>query len=301
MSTAALAWAGDALSPKGILRRWYDPDSLENRNVAWLETFVRKVAPKLRSYFKASVRGMDRIPEGAALYVANHNGGGLMPDAYLFGSALYEERGLDDLPYAMAHDIIMRLPGLHQFLIPLGAVRACPENARRIFSAGRKVLVYPGGDAEAMRPFAERDRIVFGARRGYIRLALRHGVPIVPVVAHGAHSTALILDDGRWIVKRFGLDRRFRLNAWPITLSLPWGITFGPPPPYVPYPTRITIEVLDPIAFDKHGARWASDRDYVESCHDEVHRAMQAALDRLSRPLHPVRTWPQDGRTATIG
>lgn len=274
--TAMATWAG------GALRRRFDPDSLENRNEAWMETFVRRVAPRLRRYFKATVRGLERIPRGAALYVGNHNGGGLMPDTYLFGSALYERRGLEDMPYGLAHDIITRLPLLHQFFIPLGAVRACPENAQRIFESGRKVLVYPGGDAEAMRPFSERHRIVFGRRRGYIRLAVRHGVPIVPVVAHGAHATAIIVNDGRWIVKKLGLDTRFRLNAWPITLSFPWGVTFGPPPPYVPFPTRITIEVLDPITFDASGAAWASDRDYVEACHQRVYGAMQGAMDVLA-------------------
>ncbi len=275
-------WALSELAPGGGLRRWYDTDSLENRNEAWMRAFVTKVAPALRRYFKADIRGVERIPRGAALYVGNHNGGGLMPDVYLFGSALFEHGGLDDMPYALAHDIIMRLPLLHQFFVPLGAVRACHENAQRIFSSGRKVLVYPGGDREAMRPFAQRDRIVFGERRGYVRLAIRHGVPIVPVVAHGAHGTAVILNDGRWIVERLGLDRRFRLNAWPITLSVPWGVTFGPPPPYIPLPTRITIEVLEPIELGHDGPRWAEDRDYVEACHDEVSAAMQAALDRLA-------------------
>jgi 1-acyl-sn-glycerol-3-phosphate acyltransferase len=133
-----------------------------------------------------------------------------------------------------------------------------------------------------MRPYRKRNRIVFGRRRGYVRLAVRHGVPIVPVVAHGAHSTAMILDDGRWIVERLGLDRRFRLNAWPITLSLPWGITFGPPPPYVPWPSRITIEVLDPISFGRSGARWAKDHDYIEACHAAVRQRMQHTLDQLA-------------------
>jgi 1-acyl-sn-glycerol-3-phosphate acyltransferase len=272
-----------AIEPTSLpfLRR-YDADSLENRSEGLIKSFVGKVAPFIRKYFSATVRGLDRVPRGAGLYVANHNGGGLMPDAYLFGSAVYEQRGLEDCPYMLAHDIVVRWPLLSQFFIPFGAVRACPENARRVCRAGKKLLVYPGGDAEAMRPFRDRNRIVFGTRRGYVKLALREGVPIIPVVAHGAHSTAMILDDGKWLVKKLGLDRKIRLNAWPITLSFPWGVTFGPPPPYLPYPTRITIDVLDPIEFEDNGARAAADEDFVEACHQRVVDTMQNALDRLA-------------------
>ncbi len=286
MTTAALPLPGlpigdEVAALDGFWRR-YDPDSLENRNEGFIRGFVGKVTPLIRKYFSATVRGLERIPRGAGLYVGNHNGGGLMPDAYLFGSALYEERGLDDCPFTLAHDIVVRWPLLHQFFIPFGAVRACHDNAHRVCRAGKKLLVYPGGDAEAMRPFRDRNRIVFGARRGYIRLALQENVPIIPVVAHGAHSTAVVIDDGKWLVRKLGLDRKIRLNAWPITLSFPWGITFGPPPPYIPYPSRITIEVLEALRFDRHGAAAAKDDAYVDACHDQVVGAMQKALDRLS-------------------
>ena len=271
-----------AHSIKKALGRSYDPDRLDNRNEGWINNICKHVAPRLRRYFKARVVGLDRIPGGAAIYVGNHNGGGLMPDVYLFATALYEERGMADVPYGLAHDIVVRWPVLQQFFVPLGAVRACQENAHKICSAGKKLLVYPGGDAEAMRPFRDRNRIVFGKRRGYVKLALREGVPLIPVVAHGAHSTAYIVDDGRWIVKRLGLDRSLRLNAWPITVTFPWGLTLGPPPPYGPFPTKITVEVLEPIAFDRSGTRAAGDVDYVERCHRQVVQEMQRALDRMA-------------------
>ena len=287
MPLAALASGLQRLSQR------YDPNRLDNRNADLIRTFTRHIAPQLRSYFKASVRGLDRIPAGKGMYVANHNGGALMPDAYLFGSALFEERGMADLPFALAHDIVVKSPLQHLF-VPLGALRACHDNAKRVCRAGKKLIVYPGGDAEAMRPFADRNRIMFGNRRGYIRLALREDVPVIPVVAHGAHNTAIILDDGKWIVRKLGLDRLLRLNAWPITLSFPWGLTLGPPPAYVPYPATIAIEVLPTIHFERRGDAAARDDDYVERCHQRVVKQMQAALDRLERDAAAARKpWKQ--------
>lgn len=61
-----------------------------------------------------------------------------MPDVYLFGTAVYEARGLADVPYGLAHDIVVRWPGLHQFFVPLGAVRACQENAHKMWSIATK-------------------------------------------------------------------------------------------------------------------------------------------------------------------
>ena len=68
----------------------------------------------------------------------------------------------------------------------------------------------------------------------------------------------------------------------PIVLSLPWGLTVGPPPPHFPLPTKIYVEFLEPIHFDRSGEEAASDAAYVEACHEQVLGAMQAALTRMA-------------------
>jgi len=75
------------------------------------------------------------------------------------------------------------LPGLG--IRQWGTVRANHDNARKAFELGAPVLVYPGGDHESFRPSWETDKIDFGGRKGFIKLALEQNVPIVPVVAIG--------------------------------------------------------------------------------------------------------------------
>lgn len=58
----------------------YDIDSIDNRNADTLRAFSRRIGPALERYFRPVVRGVERIPEGAALYVGNHNGATLSPD-----------------------------------------------------------------------------------------------------------------------------------------------------------------------------------------------------------------------------
>jgi len=263
--------------------RRYDIDSLDNRDEASIARLFGLVDRVLRPYFRGEVRGLERVPPGAALYVGNHNAGLMTPDTFLLGAALYRRFGVDALPYGLAHEVAISLPVVHQIIVPLGAVRASHENAHRLFARGAKALVYPGGDVDAMRPYRDRNRVVFGGRTGYIRLALREGVPIVPVVAAGAHSTFVILDDGRWLAKLLAADRLLRVKVWPITLCLPWGVVVGPGLFYLPWPTRILIEVLEPIRFERSGEAAAADEAYVRACADRVEGAMQQALERLAR------------------
>ena len=162
----------------------------------------------------------------------------------------------------------------------LGAVPASAEGARRVFADGRKVLVYPGGDLDAFRPWYKRDEVVFGKRRGYVRLALTERVPIVPVVAAGAHDGFLVLTDGRRLGRLLRTHRWLRTDVLPLTLSLPWGLGFGLP--YVPVRTRVLVRVLPPMTFERDGPEAARDDDFVEACHRQVHATMQRALDDLA-------------------
>ena len=205
-----------------------------------------------------------------------------MPDLFIFGIALYERFGIDGLPYGMGHQTGIGFPILHRLFLPIGAVRGSQQNAHHLLAAGARLLIYPGGELDSMRSFWNRKRIFFGKRRGYVRLALRERVPIIPVVSSGAHETLFILNDGRWLARALRMDRWLHLKTWPIVFCLPWGLWFGVPPPHIPFPTRIRIRVLNPMTFERDGPEAASDVGYVEECHRNVHSTMEAGLRRLA-------------------
>ncbi len=263
----------------------YDYDSLENRDPEAMERVLRMVAYPMQHYFRSEVAGLEQLPRGPMLFVGNHNGGAWSPEIFLFGGALFRKHGLNAMPYGLAHETVIRIPPVARLLVPIGAVRASPANAARVFESGRNVLVYPGGDEEAFRPSRLRDHIVFANRKGYIRLALQHGVPIVPVVAFGAHDVFVVLDDGRWMARALGLNKAARLKVFPTILSFPWGLTSGMVMPFIPLPARIRIEVLAPIHFARRGGQAAEDGSYVDECDREVREAMQGALTRMAQRL----------------
>ncbi len=148
--------------------------------------------------------------------------------------------------------------------------------------AGAILLDYPGGDHEVFRTWRDRNRIDFGDRLGFVRLALRTQVPVVPAVSIGAHETLVVLTRGERLARFLRYDKLFRVKVMPLVLGPPFGVVPGGIPTF-PLPAKITVELLAPIDWSaRYGPETASDDDVVRACFDEITRVMQTALDRLA-------------------
>jgi len=196
-------------------------------------------------YFRPDIDGMDTIPEGPVLFVGNHSGGSTTPDSVVLVLELIDRFGYDFPLVWLAHDLLMSLPGLGDFLRRCGVAPARPGMARAALEAGAAVIVYPGGELELHRPWSAREEIRFEGRTGWVRLAMASGAPIVPVVSWGGHNTYLPLTDGRGLAHRLGIDRIFGFKALPVSLAVPWGVNTLLP--HVPLPAHIRTRFLDPV------------------------------------------------------
>ena len=127
----------------------------------------------------------------------------------------------------------------------------------------------------------------FAGRTGFVRLALEHGVPIVPVVALGGQETALFLGRGRRIAEALRLDRHARLKVLPIALGPPFGVTVLDLPGRIPLPSKITIRVMPPIDL----------RDELgnEPDIEEGYRLVRSRMQRTLTRLDTQRTIPVVG------
>jgi 1-acyl-sn-glycerol-3-phosphate acyltransferase len=235
--------------------------------------YIRETLPRLwmlaSLYFRAQVRGLERIPEtGPVLLVGNHSGGNLTPDTGVFTLAFSTYFGVERRFHQLAHNLVLSMPGLG-WLRKYGTVAATPRNAERALDQGAALLVYPGGDYEVHRPSWESGKVDFDGRKGFIRLAKQKQVPIVPVVSAGGQETAFFLTRGEGLAKLLGLDRMFRLKVLPISLSLPWIVNVGDMFGHIPLPAKITVQVLEPID--------VSDLD--------VDEAYELIIDRMQRML----------------
>jgi 1-acyl-sn-glycerol-3-phosphate acyltransferase len=244
--------------------------------------YIRDNLPRLwllsTLWFRGEVRGLGNIPEhGPVLLVGNHSGGNLTPDTAVFTLAFNTYFGVERAFYQLAHNLVLSMPGLG-FLRKFGTVAASPANADKALSSGAALLVYPGGDYEVHRPSWDRHVVDFDGRKGFIRLALEHDVPIVPVVSIGGPETALFLSRGEGLAKLLMLDRAFRLKVLPISISLPWIVNVGDMLGHIPLPAKITVEALPPIHLREE---FGEDPD-LDEVYDHVIRLMQETLDALA-------------------
>ena len=247
-----------------------DPDYIrENLPFAWLLSTL---------WFRGEVRDMGRIPEtGPVLLVGNHSGGNLTPDTTVFTLAFYTYFGVERRFHQLAHNLVLASP-VGPVLRRYGTVAASHENARKALDAGAAVLVYPGGDWEVHRPSWQSHTVDFAGRKGFVRLAIDAGVPIVPVVSVDGQETALFLSHGQRLSQALRLDKLFRLKVLPISISLPWIVNVGDFLGHFPLPAKITIQVLEPIDIRR---RYGRNPD-VDEVFEDVTTEMQATLDRLA-------------------
>ena len=250
--------------------------------------YIRESLPRLwllaSLYFRAEVRGLGNVPEeGPVLLVGNHSGGNLTPDTGVFTLAFSTYFGVERAFYQLAHNLVLSMPGL-SFLRKFGTVAASHENARKALQSGAAVLVYPGGDYEVHRPSWQGRKVDFGGRKGFLRLALEEGVPIVPVVSIGGQETALFLSRGERLAKGLALDRLFRLKVLPISIAPPWGLNVGDMLGHLPLPAKITVEALPPIDLRRE---FGDDPD-LDEVYEHLVRQMQETLDALAAE----RRWP---------
>ena len=247
--------------------------------------FIRAQQPfwslLLDNYFRMEVRGWHRLPEPPALVVGIHAGGILPIDAYAFGFSWFREFGMDRIPRGTAHDFLTSAPVIGHYLKRIGTIPASPDGIKAALAAGEDVILYPGGDVDALRPWRKRDEVVFGGRKGWIRMALEAQVPIVPVANLGASDTLFVLTDGKTIARKLRLDKLLRAKAVPLALGFPLGLTLGVIP-QIPLPAKLRSEILEPIYLDGGDSRRFDD-EYVERKEREVVATLQAGVDRLAK------------------
>jgi 1-acyl-sn-glycerol-3-phosphate acyltransferase len=249
-----------------------DPEYME-----WLLPYMRLFA----DYFAAEVRDLHRVPdEGGVLLVGNHSGGTMTPDTSALWASWYEERGFERPLMGLGFDAAFTVPVIGEIMRKIGQLPASNDNAEEALDAGLPLLVYPGGDKDLLRPWVDRNVVDFHGRTGFVKLALRKQVPVVPIVGQGGHDCLFVLTRGEAVAKALGTDR-VRLGSLPLLWQLPWG--FSPPIPiYLPMPVKITVQVCEPLDWSEYGPECADDPEVVGRCYAELLETMQRTLTQLA-------------------
>lgn len=260
------------------------PASIDMTATEQLEQFCPKMVQRviaafepMRRYHRLTVRGLEHIPKGPCILVGNHNGG-LNPIDGLFLIDHYRYWGTEHRVYALAHDLLFKVQATALNLPKAGVLRANRENARAILTAGHKLLVFPGGDLDSLRPFSKRKQVRLGGHQGFARLALEMDVPIVPVVSIGAHESLVVLAQGERFARWLNAPKWARVRSFPLQLCLPWGLVAGPGAgmPYWPLPTQVTVSIGPPVLPNNPHRRVIPE---AYGLYQEIESQMQSMMD----------------------
>ncbi len=245
--------------------------------------------PLLEKYYRAQFIGLEHIPNDPFLAVGNHLGVYFMPETYLWLGKYHSLEGKPPMKVLIHHALhemasFARLPE-KQF----GVLDACPSNTIRALEEGNAVTVYPGGDRENSKSFCDRNKIDFFGHKGYVQMALKAQVPILPVVGIGGGETLFVLSSGERLAQVSGIQKLFRIHTWPIYWSLPFGWKVGHLPyPSLPLPAQVTVSVLPPISTKDYSPEDADDPHVVNEINHKVIQSMQLEMDRLAKGRVPV-------------
>ncbi|ABS26290.1 phospholipid/glycerol acyltransferase [Anaeromyxobacter sp. Fw109-5] len=219
------------------------------------------------TWWRAEVRGIERIPEcGPAIVVANH--AGVVPwDALVLRHALHRDHPARRDLRPLIDDREAELPVFGPLAIRLGAVRAAPEPAERILREGGLLGVFPEGSAVARKPWAERYRIERFGRGGFVKIALRARAPIVPCAIVGSEEASPGISRPGWLAGTLGLG------------GLPGSSLHLGSAALLPLPSRWSLRFGDPIDPGSAGAAGAEDAAAVNALAERVRGTLQAMLD----------------------
>jgi 1-acyl-sn-glycerol-3-phosphate acyltransferase len=237
--------------------------------------------PLMDYWFRMEVEGWEHIPPAPALLIGIHSGAPFVWDAWTVGVQWWRHFGRTRPLHGTAHDALMATPLLGSYFRKMGVLPAHGDSISAALAAGQDVALWPGGERDSLRHWTRRDEAVLAGRKGFIRLAIRSRVPIVPIATVGGPDSMPVLATGRRLARLLALDRVARLKMFPIALQFPWGVSPAILPE-LPLPTKIRTAFQEPVALDADPDR-ANDDDYIDAKYDEVLQRIQTGMDALAR------------------
>ena len=226
-----------------------------------------------RYWFRVEVDGIEHVPTTGGALVASNHSGALPPDAPMIMQAIRNEHPHPRPLYMLGEHWFKGYPGVGMLANKIGLVAAHPANAHRLLhDEGRLVLVFPEGQKGTRKLFWQRYKLRRFGRGGFVKTAIRAGVPIVPVAVMGAEEAMPIFAHVPLLQRLTGLI------YFPINHAFPhFGLLAGA----MYLPAKFRIRFLEPVRFERYGPDAADDVAFVQQMADDIRARIQDALNEM--------------------
>lgn len=235
--------------------------------------------PIYRHWFRAEWDGLEHIPVGGgALLVANH-AAAIPSDAPVIMHGIETE--LERPVYGLADHFFKGAPVLGTLWSRTGGVIAHPDNAYRLLrQQQRLVLVFPEGSKGPSKLVTERYKLRRFGRGGYVEIAMRAGVPVVPIAVVGAEESMPIL------LKVNALSKLLGVPYFPVTANM---LAFGPVlGSFLYFPAKFKLKVLEPVHFDVEPDQPRYSRSRIMEESEGIRQLIQEALYEMLKERQSV-------------
>jgi 1-acyl-sn-glycerol-3-phosphate acyltransferase len=242
----------------------FDPEFADN-------IMMPALRPLYERWFRVETIGMANVPAtGGALLVANHSGT-LPIDAMMTTVALRDHHPAGRHLRMLGADLLFQTPMVGSLSRKAGHTLACNPDAERLLKSDELVGVWPEGYKGVGKPFKDRYKLQRFGRGGFVSIAMRTGVPIIPCSIVGAEEIYPLIGNLKSIARLFGLP------YFPITPLFPLLGPLG----LVPLPSKWYIEFGEPVRTDRYAPADADDPMLVFNVTDQVRETIQQTLYRL--------------------
>ena len=241
----------------------------------------RAYGPFYRSWHRVEWEGFEKIPaQGGALLVSNH-AGAIPADAPAIMHGIEEDLGRP--VYGLADEMFKRLPVVGTMWSRVGGVLAHPDNAYRLLREQEQLaLVFPEGTKGTGKTYGERYQLRRFGRGGFVQIAMRAGVPVIPIAVVGAEEAMPIL----W--KSNGLAKALGVPYVPVTANMLAFAPLGLLGAVLTLPAKLKIRVLDPVHFDVEPDQPRYSRSLIMDESERIRQLIQEALLDMLRQRQSV-------------
>jgi len=246
------------------------PEVTGSRDSAARESFL---VTDVMKYFRGAVVKTADL-DGSKQYIFGFHPHGILPMASFWAHNSEEWSNLFKTPKRAAVTLIashlFKLPFMRDFLVACGAREVSRVAFERALTQGKSVFLVPGGMREMQYSTSTAEDIyICNSHKGFVRMAIKHGVDLVPVYSFG--ETKLL--DGafpklqKWCWKYIGMPFPLFVGRWglPFPRQQPVSVVVGSPIHVTQNPDP-TPEQVDELAviyfaslneiFEKHKAAY---------------------------------------------
>jgi 1-acyl-sn-glycerol-3-phosphate acyltransferase len=240
------------IKPEEILTRLLESDR---------DSLIYKLLPHfflelMKTYFRVQIEGQENIPKrGGALIIPNHSGVSGF-DAMVLHHEITRASGR--YPRVLTHHLWFLTKTTSIPAERLGFIEATTENGLKALKKKQLVDLFPEGEYGNFKPSNKAYQLQ-DFKRGFVRMAIEAGVPIIPVLILGAEESHVNLS-------RLKLTKYLRGLVLPLPLNI------------IPLPSKWKIIFMEPIQLPyEKGA--AHDRELVKELAQEIQEKMQERLN----------------------